>query len=1136
MPVRLPVPRVTRRMVKILAWVVGVALVLAGLAAWQVPKVVRSALTTDVAAMLGRDVSVGNISFNPFTLTLRAHDLAVSQPQGAAPLLRIGLIDVSAGWRSAIFFAPVIDRIRVVDPHAALVRDDVTHFNFSDIQQKLEAMAAAKPAPPPDADDALPRFSLNNLSLEGGQVTLDDKVTGRTHTIDRISLGVPFVSTFGYAADIDVQPRVHMRINGSAFDLDGVTRPFDKVPSSTLNVSFVGLELDKWADIWPLPMPVELHRGLLDSALQVRFEQPRDAAPVVRIVGDVGLRQFDLRETSGDALMAWSTLVLRRISAEPIARKLYVGEVELWSPQAQTRRYADQRINWLEVINDLQKLGDPRTEPATRLVPASRPDAAAPAPATGTAPPAATAPPPDPWHVVVDAVNLHDGELRLRDAGSGLDYQITGLGATVEGIELPQPKDRPMLVWLSMDNATDGGWLRAKGPLVLQPLSLDLDLQLANVALAPFAPAVRSVAPIVLQDGRMALNARLRLVQQGQVNVVSATAVQARLARLALRDESMKPAIDIRLGQLDLGVNQLSLGPQPASFTLNARDIQGKGTLALKGAFTTQPVSVKTQVDLAGLDLAAFAPYVASRLNATVRSVIVAARGEASYAGSGPSLAATWNGAVDVTDLNLEDRVNRDDFLKWSRLGLSGMQIAMKGSTLSANLGDILLDDFYGRVLLNAEGRLNVMDLVAEPGEAGGSITQDTQTRARADASAAAGAMPDISLSSVTLKRGRMTFTDRFIKPNYTAELSAIEGTVSAVSSRRPQPARVNVGGRVYTTAPFSISGTVQPFAQYLSLDLKASAKGVDLPRFTTYSAKYVGYPIKRGKLSMDVRYEIKNRALTASNRVVLNQLTFGDKTNSPDAIKAPVLLAVALLKDSRGNIDINLPISGSLDDPQFSVGGIIVRVLVNLVVKAVTSPFTLLASAFGGGEELSYVAFAPGSAELTPEGAERLDTLATALNDRPQLKLDVAGRADPVTDEAGLRQAWVDRQIRLAKARATAPRGKKPDPDGVTVSAAERARYLEAAYDDTKLENKPRNFIGLAKSIPASEMEALLRQAAPAGQDELRKLADLRAQAVYEKLQAAGPADRVFMVEPTFGTDGIKDDGPPSRVDFSLK
>src|SRR5690606_33060409 len=158
--------------------------------------------------------------------------------------------------------------------------------------------------------------------------------------------------------------------------------------------------------------------------------------------------------------------------------------------------------------------------------------------------------------------------------------------------------------------------------------------------------------------------------------------------------------------------------------------------------------------------------------------------------------------------------------------------------------------------------------------------------------------------------RGRVVFTDRFVKPNYTADLSAIDGSVSAVSSTNPRPANVRVAGRVYGTAPFSISGTVQPFARYLSLDLKASAQGVDLPRFTTYSASYMGYPLTRGKLSLDVQYRIEDRQLTARDRVVLNQLTLGDRPDSPDAINLPVTLAIALLKDARGNIDINLPIS----------------------------------------------------------------------------------------------------------------------------------------------------------------------------------------------------------------------------------
>ncbi|MCD0504555.1 DUF748 domain-containing protein, partial [Bordetella petrii] len=766
-------------------------------------------------------------------------------------------------------------------------------------------------------------------------------------------------------------------------------------------------------------------------------------------------------------------------------------------------------------------------------------EAAQAGPAPGPAPASEPPPEPDGWKVAVDAINLNDASLHLRDAPTGLDYTLAGLGATVENLQFPQPPDQPILTWLTMDNPLDGGWIRAKGPLMLSPLALDLNLQVGHVALAPFAAAVRSQAPIQLQDGLLGLSGRIQLAERNGATQVAATGVRADISQLAVRDESVKPAVDLALEKLALSADRLALDGQPTPFTLQASGIQGQGQLALQGQLTPQPLALQTQVDLQGLDLASLAPYVASSLNATVRAVTVGARGQAAFAAAagGAPMKVRWEGGLDVTGLDLADRVNRDDFLKWKRLGLDGMRVTMDGDKLAANLGDITLDDFYGRILLSAEGRLNVMDLVAEPGQAGGSITQDTQTRGRtAREPDTSGQLPDISIGSVTLKSGRMTFTDRFVKPNYTAELSRIEGGLSEVSSRNPKPAKVKVTGRVYGTAPLSVSGTVQPFAEFLSLDLKASAKGVDLPRFTTYSSKYVGYPIKRGKLSLDLEYKLKDRALQASNHVVLNQLTFGDKTDSPDATKLPVMLAVALLKDSRGNIDINLPISGSLDDPQFSVGGIIVRVLVNLVVKAVTSPFSLLASAFGGGEELSYINFEPGSAILAADSNDSLTTLAKALNDRPGLKLDIIGRADPVTDTEGLRQAWVDLQVRKAKADDTGGRGKHPDPASIQVSDAERAEYLEEVYDDTDIEDKPRNFIGFAKSVPPDEMEAMLRKAAPVGEDDLRQLADARAQAVYEKLQEIGPADRIFIVASNLDGAAGEGEAKPSRVEFALQ
>ncbi len=1190
MPVRMPKLRFTRRAGKILLGIVAFVLILFGVAAWQVPKVLHGVLTDDVAKMIGRDVSVGKITFNPFTLTVRAQDLTVAQPGSKTPLLTLAELDASASWTSLFWFAPVVDRLTLRQPNIAIVREDVLRFNFSDIEQRVAELAAAKPQEPPKPDEGLPRFSLNNMVIEDGAITLDDKVTGRKQVVDEFTIGVPFISTFGYATDIDVQPRLHLRINGSPFDLTGVARPFDVVPSSTLRVAFDGLQLEKWADVWPMPLPFKVERALLDSNLQVVFEQPKDAPPKIRIVGDLGLRRLDVRDPSGGNLAAWSALTVSRLELEPIARQVYIGEVGLWAPQIHVRRHANEHLNWQDVVAGLKALGGveptatpvrdemrkasglkplspsgPQVAPGAAGAPAPvpgpagqasapRPDQAATAPAD-QAPAAQTpAPPPAPaeWKVVLDAFNLHEGEVYVTDAVSKLDYVMTGLAATVEGVALPQPPDQPINLWLTMDNSTDGGWLRAKGPLVIKPLSLDMNVRLGNIALAPLAPAVRSAAPINLLDGRLGATAQLHVREKGGAIDASATAVQADLTQFKARDESLKPVLDIAMQSLRITADRLALGPGPSNFTVAAAGVQGDGKLDLKGVFTPQPLTVKTAVDLSNLNVASFAPYFASSLNATVRAVTLSAKGNAEFtaaAGNAP-MKAGWKGGVDITDLDLQDRVNKDDFLNWKRLGFTGMDISVAGDKIGARLGDIALEDFYGRILLNAQGRLNVMDLVAAPGQAGGSITQDTQTPGRSAEPAAAppaaaasakgsgaASMPDISVNSVTLTRGRMTFTDRFVKPNYVAELSSIEGDITAVSSTNPQPAKVKVTGRVYTTAPLSISGIVQPFAKYLTLDLKASAKGVDLPRFTTYSAKYVGYPIKRGKLSVDLEYKIKNRALQATNHVVLNQLTFGDKTNSPDATKLPVLLAVALLKDSRGNIDINLPISGSLDDPEFSVGGIVVRVLMNLVVKAVTSPFSLLASAFGGGEELSYVEFAPGSAVLTDDSLQRIETLTKALADRPALKMDISGRADPKTDTEGLRQAWVEAKIRAAKAADVAPRGKKPDPKGVEVSGAERAKYLEAVYDDTDLKDKPRNFIGMAKSIPAAQMEAMLRAAAPVGEDQLRQLADARAQAVYEKLQAQeGLADRVFIVAPQLDADGIKDEGQPSRVDFSLK
>jgi len=350
----------------------------------------------------------------------------------------------------------------------------------------------------------------------------------------------------------------------------------------------------------------------------------------------------------------------------------------------------------------------------------------------------------------------------------------------------------------------------------------------------------------------------------------------------------------------------------------------------------------------------------------------------------------------------------------------------------------------------------------------------------------AAAALPArIRIGGTEILRGNVNFTDNFVKPNYTANLTDLVGTVGELSSDRAVLADVSIRGRVDRDAPVEITGKVNPLATPLALDLRGATRGVELPRLTPYSVKYAGYPITGGKLSMDVHYRIEDSKLQAENHLFLDQLTFGERVESPTATRLPVLLAVALLTNSRGEIDINLPISGSLDDPHFSIGGIIVQVIVNLLTKVVTAPFSLLAAAFGGGADLGHVEFAPGSALIAEAELKKLGTLAKALNDRPALRLDMTGRV----------------------------------------------------YADATIPDKPRNLIGMAKSIPAGEMEALIMTTVTVTETDLHRLANDRATSVRDHLSEQGkvPRERLFVVAPLLDDSGDAK-LPPARVDFSLK
>ncbi|MEC5387076.1 DUF748 domain-containing protein [Uliginosibacterium sp. H3] len=595
--------------------------------------------------------------------------------------------------------------------------------------------------------------------------------------------------------------------------------------------------------------------------------------------------------------------------------------------------------------------------------------------------------------------------------------------------------------------------------------------------------------------------------------------VRLSIANLALKAEGFSNAKGSK-GKFELGA-----------------ELNRKGRINLAGQAAVAPLAGEVKVDARSVDLVFTQPYLSSMLRVLLTQGTLDARGTAAFDMTNAQTPHfSYEGDLSVSNLNSFDQINDADFLRWKSFALK--RVKARSEPLALSIGDLRLDDFYTRLILDSQGRFNLREMTRQEEEALSSpAVAANAPGSSASSSVAAAARPlDIRVGRATFSGGAINFSDRFIKPNYDANLTDVAGSLSGLSPDPDSLAELSLKALVDRSAPVDVSGQLNPLRQDKYLDIKAKVTGVDLTGVSPYAARYVGYGISKGKLSMDVNYRIRDRKLTAENKVFLDQLTFGERVESPDATKLPVLLAVSLLKDRNGVIDLNMPISGTLDDPEFSVGGIILRVLVNLVTKAVTAPFALLGSMFGGGEELSYLDFNAGLATLSKPAEEKLSTLTRALTDRPALSLEITGSADPVADVAGLKQASLNSRLRALKAEMMVRRGESVgEVDALAIKPEEYPELLERVYRSASFD-KPKNAIGMTKGVPAPEMEKLLLDNTKVNEADLRSLANSRAQAVRNWLTGQGkiPAARIFVLESRLGADAGKQ--PAMRVDFSLK
>lgn len=625
--------------------------------------------------------------------------------------------------------------------------------------------------------------------------------------------------------------------------------------------------------------------------------------------------------------------------------------------------------------------------------------------------------------------------------------------------------------------------------------------------------------------------------------------VSLRDITLPFEDRTLTPAAALDVVVEELTVDGLSW-PLDGPLDVAARIASGAGgTIGARGKVEPAPLAADLDIDLESLSLAPARPYIARGSDLLLDA---GSLGGALKIGLGPGAARPLSvaGNLQLDGLRSRDRLLQEDFARWRALEIRG--IDYRSSPASLSIREIVAREPWIRLVIGANGVTNI-EAVLDPaaaaaraeriaaeraaerhGKMTGSRQEPTADAGRGRAAQAAAAQAPrmrMRIDRVRIADGATHFADFTVRPNFAIAAEQLSGTITGLSSDPAARARVEIAGKVDRYAPVTVEGEVNYLSAHSFTDLTARFDNIELSTFNPYSGKFAGYAIDKGKLSVRTRYRVENRRLDAEHDIRIDQLELGGKVDSPDAVSLPLRLAIALLKDRDGVIDLELPVSGSIDDPSFRIGPIVWKMVVNLIGKIVTAPFALIGSLFGGGEELSFIDFAPGSAAVDPATGAKLESLRKGLVGRPALRIDVPAAADPAVDRRALEAQRFDAALAAGAA------------DEVWRSDRKAYRDRLASIYREKLGARP----DIPKPPPPAEdeaapdpvehaiawLEAALRPSFAVPDEALKELAYARAAAVQDALLGDGQVDpsRVFVV-----TGAAKPADGAVRVELSLK
>lgn len=596
--------------------------------------------------------------------------------------------------------------------------------------------------------------------------------------------------------------------------------------------------------------------------------------------------------------------------------------------------------------------------------------------------------------------------------------------------------------------------------------------------------------------------------------------------QLNFTDNTQKEPVILQLTPFNVKIQQVSNKKgNKLPVTLQTK-INKTGELDIKGFVSLEPFHSELQTSLKNLSIKNLEEYLNDYLKVDIIDGAIETRAKINLSQSPNSSDVNLNiqGSADIKKLVLRDQLLNKDLVNWQSFKFEAVDFDLAKSSL--DIGNILIQKPYARITIKQDRSMNFDDIIIKrkPGPLLAKVEQDIKA-----------VKPSYKIGNVTIAGGISDFSDFSLILPFVVELNNLNGSIKKISSEQKSLTDFNLAGKVFDLSPMDVKGNLNADLSYL--DVGMHFKGMPLPFVSPYMVEFAGYKIEKGKMSVDLLYKIADRKLTAENNFMLEQLSLGEKIDNPKATSLPLKLAIALLKDSEGRIKINMPISGSLDDPNFSVMPLLWDAFTNMITRAVSSPFSALGSLISDSGDLSEISFVEGEKELTQKEIAKLDDIAKALQKKPELHIDIKGRAYEKPDWPAMQDDALLDQLKAMKADELRNRGKSEYSEYVELSDSEYKRLLADLFIQKFPRLAKRSFLGTPELINSkadfyqvakNELSAII----PPNKLKLAELASGRARGIAQYLIQKGGIDeaRIYLLD-----SDVQSQSPKPEVTCSL-